>query len=61
MEESANLSRWGYECICIAGYNAQGFLPNWHRLSDTLEHIEPETLGRAARFTWEMMQQIDKL
>lgn len=61
MEEIANLSRRGYECICIAGYNAEGFLPNWHRLSDNLEHIEPETLGRAAAYTWAMMQQIDGL
>lgn len=61
MEEVANLRRRGFKVVCIAGYNEQGFLPNWHRLSDNLEHIEPETLERAARFTWALAQEVDNL
>lgn len=59
LEEVATLRRRGQQAICLAGYNAQGMLPNWHRLSDRLENIEPETLGRASKFTWELMQAID--
>jgi hypothetical protein len=51
LEEIANLRRRGPQAICLAGYNAQGMLPNWHRLSDRLENIEPDTLSRAARYT----------
>ncbi len=61
VEEVANLRRRGYQAICIAGYNDQGHLPNWHRLSDTLENIEPDTLSRAACYTWAMVQEIDAL
>jgi len=61
VEEVANLRRWGYQAICVAGYDEKGFLPNWHRLSDNLSHIEPDTLGRAARYTWALMQDIDAL
>jgi hypothetical protein len=60
IEEIANLWRRKYNAICLAGYNAQGVLPNWHRLSDTLDNIEPDTLSRAAIFTWELMQEIDQ-
>ncbi len=61
LEEIANLWIRGYKAICIAGYNEKGFLPNWHRLSDNLDNIEPDTLSRAACYTWELMQEIDHL
>lgn len=59
VDEIANLSHRGHKAICIAGYDAQGQLPNWHRLSDNLEHIEPETLSRAACYVWALMQAMD--
>ncbi|MBN1313455.1 MAG: M28 family peptidase, partial [Anaerolineae bacterium] len=61
IEENAVLNRHGYKSICIAGYNEKGFLPNWHRLSDTVENIEPDTLERAAGYTWALMQEINQL
>lgn len=59
IEEVANLRRGGYKAICLAGYDEKGKLPNWHRLSDRLENIEPDTLSRAAFYLWEFMQTID--
>ena len=59
VEETANLRSRGYESLCIVGYDDQGFLPNWHRATDTLDNIEPDTLERAARYTWALMQAID--
>jgi hypothetical protein len=61
VEEVANLRHYGYRALCLAGYNDQGFLPNWHRYSDNLEHIEPQTLSRAAQYTWEFMRTLDSL
>lgn len=61
VEEVANLRHWGYNALCLAGYDEKGFLPNWHRLSDTLENIEPATLSRAARYTWALMHELDNL
>ncbi len=43
LEEVANLVRRGYKAICPAGYDEQSSLPNWCRLSDRLENIEPDT------------------
>lgn len=59
LEEVATLRKHGYQAICLAGYGENGMLANWHRLSDTLEAIEPETLSRAACYTWTLMQEID--
>jgi hypothetical protein len=59
LEEIANLRRRGYKAICIAGYDENGILPNWHRTSDSLENIEPDTLSRAARYTWALIHEID--
>jgi len=60
IEEIANLWRRGYKSVCVAGYNAEGVLPNWHRVSDNLENIEPETLSRAACYVWELAREIDR-
>jgi hypothetical protein len=61
LEEVATLRKHGYQALCLAGYDDNGMLANWHRLSDRLENIQPEVLGRAAGFTWAMMQEIDEV
>jgi hypothetical protein len=60
VEEQAVVDRYGYRGLVIAGYDAEGHLPNWHRLSDTLERIEPATLSRAARYAWALLGEIDQ-
>lgn len=60
IEEVAPLIRRGYEAICIAGYDELGMLPNWHRTSDTLDKIEPETLARAHGYTLALVREIDQ-
>jgi hypothetical protein len=60
LEEIANLRRHQYKAICVAGHDEEGMLPNWHRLSDNLDNIDPDTLTRAARYVWEMAQEIDR-
>jgi hypothetical protein len=59
LEEVATLRQAGHNALCLMGYDEHGYLPFWHRLSDRLENMEPDTLARAARFTWELVQTID--
>jgi hypothetical protein len=61
LEEVASVRRRGYHGLCIAGYDKNGYLPNWHRVTDVLENIEPPTLERAARYIWALMQEIDQM
>lgn len=58
-EEVAALRRRGYRGICLVGLGEDGWLPNWHRLTDTSENIDPEPLETAATFAREMIQHID--
>ena len=60
LEEVATLRRRGYRAVCLAGTDAHGRLPNWHRLADRLEAIEPDTLSRAACATWELLLELDQ-
>jgi hypothetical protein len=60
LEEVSTLRNNGYNALCLMGYNEQGYLPNWHRLSDTMENIDPTMLERTARFTWAMLKTIDQ-
>ncbi len=60
IDEVANLRQAGYKALLVSSYDEKGTLPNWHRLSDTLSNIEPETLSRAARYVWELIQEVNR-
>jgi hypothetical protein len=34
-------------------------LPEWHRLSDTFDRLEPEALNRAHILAWQLIQGLD--
>ncbi|MGF1504731.1 MAG: M20/M25/M40 family metallo-hydrolase [Anaerolineae bacterium] len=60
VEEVGVLTAHGYDALCVAGHNAAGYLPNWHRATDTVENIEPDTLQRAAQYVWRLMHAGDE-
>ncbi len=60
VDEQATVDRFGYRGLMITSYNQEGYLSNWHRVTDTLENIEPATLSRAARFAWALLGEIDQ-
>ena len=59
-EEVLTLRRRGYRGICLVGLDDDGWLHYWHRYDDNASNIKPEPLATAARFAWEMVQEIDK-
>jgi hypothetical protein len=59
LEEVSPLRIRGHNAICVLGCDKKGNLPHWHRVSDNLDNIEPETLSRAARYVWALMKSID--
>jgi Zn-dependent M28 family amino/carboxypeptidase len=35
------------------------YLPEWHRLSDTADRLQPETLARVHDLAWALLQEVD--
>lgn len=59
VEEVGSLRGRGYRGLCLVGVGEDGWLANWHRYSDTLAHIDPSGLERAARFALAMIETLD--
>lgn len=51
----------GYEGITfLALRQNSSLLPEWHRLSDTAERLQPATLGKVHELAWSLLQEIDR-
>jgi hypothetical protein len=59
LDEVAALRRRGYRGVCLVGLGADGWPANWHRDTDAIGNIQPESLERAARFGLAMLQTLD--
>jgi hypothetical protein len=59
-EEVGALRSRGFRGICLAGVGSDGWLVNWHRITDTSQNIEPAKLQTAARFALAMIQTLDE-
>jgi hypothetical protein len=57
VDELAPVVRRGYEAICISGYSDR----QDNSAGDTVDSIEPDTLARAAQYTYALVQEIDRL
>ncbi len=33
----------------------------WHQMSDTVDHVDPHTLADAHAFTWQILQEVDRM
>ena len=60
VEEVGSLRGRGFRGICLVGVGEDGWLANWHRYADDLDHLEPEGLERAARFALAMLHTLDE-
>lgn len=58
-EEVGALRVRGYRGVCLSSIGPDGWLENWHQSSDNVENLVPASLGKAARFAWAMMQDLD--
>jgi hypothetical protein len=58
-EEVGSLRGRGYRGLCLVGVGKDGWLANWHRYEDDVEHVEPSGVERAARFALAMLHVLD--
>jgi Peptidase family M28 len=59
--EGGTLWELGFKAVCVSAHH-QGspFLPEWHRLTDTPDRLQVNTLERVHSFTWDLLQRFDQ-
>lgn len=60
VEEVGALRGRGYRGLCLVGVGEDGFLVNWHQVSDVSANIVPATLEQAARFGLAFARTLDE-
>jgi hypothetical protein len=50
----------GFKTLTLLGQNRDGQLPEWHRPTDDMDHLDPLVVYQAEKFLLEILQEIDK-
>jgi len=59
--ECSILWRHGFKAVClIAHRKGTALLPEWHRLTDTPDHLEVGSLEKVHGLAWEVLQRFDQ-
>jgi hypothetical protein len=59
--EGGTLWEHGYKAVCISAYvHNSPILPEWHRLTDTPERLQLESLERIHALAWALLQRLDQ-
>ena len=46
--------------LCALPATGSGETARWHQMSDTLEHVDPQSVSSACTFAWQVLQEIDR-
>lgn len=49
----------GFRVLTLVGLRKDGMLPGWHRLTDTVENLDPEVVKKTEEFIWKLLREID--
>jgi hypothetical protein len=58
--EGAIGSQHGFRVLTLVGHRRDGVLPEWHRPTDVMENVDPDTVERTELFLWELLQELDR-
>src|SRR4030042_3245867 len=59
--EGGTLWEHGFKAACLsAHYRNSTFMPEWHRLTDTPDHLQVDALERVHSFAWALLQRLDQ-
>jgi Peptidase family M28 len=58
--ECSILWRRGYKAVCLLAHRkGANLLPEWHRLTDTVDHLQVSSLERVHGLAWDILQSFD--
>jgi hypothetical protein len=49
----------GFKTLTLMGKNLAGELPEWHRVTDNVDHLDPKVIERGEKFLVEILREID--
>ena len=59
--EGALATKHGLRSLSIVNLAKSGIVPpHWHQPSDVFENVDPDLLARTTRFTWSLIQSLDR-
>lgn len=58
--EGSIAAQYGFRVLTFTGHRRDGVLPEWHRPTDTVDHLEPKAVEHTEAFVWELLQEIDR-
>jgi hypothetical protein len=50
----------GFKTLTLMGMNRAGELPEWHRPTDDMDHLDPQVVERGEAFLLEILREIDR-
>ena len=51
----------GYKAVCLVTLPGRSsLLPEWHRMTDRPERLQPEALGRMGELVWALLERVDR-
>ncbi len=58
--EGSVAAKYGFRVLTFTGHRRDGVLPEWHRPTDTVEHLEPKAVEHTEALLWELLQALDR-
>ena len=58
--EGSIAAKYGFRVLTFTGHRRDGVLPEWHRPTDTVEHLEPRAVEHTEALLWELLHAIDQ-
>jgi len=58
--EGSIAAKYGFRVLTFTSHRRDGILPEWHRPTDTVDHLDPRVVEHTEAFVWELLEEIDR-
>ncbi|MCX7854982.1 MAG: M28 family metallopeptidase [Anaerolineae bacterium] len=58
--EGSIAAKYGFRVLTFTSHRRDGVLPEWHRPTDTVDHLDPQVVEHTEAFVWELLREIDR-
>jgi hypothetical protein len=53
-------AKHGFRVLTLTSVSSEGSLSEWHRSTDVVQKVDPDTVERTEMFLWEFLQELDR-